>query len=127
MSSLSILGRAETLDGQPHTLTKRSSPAGKAFLVLGSARHAPAIGTEEQIAEGAPQQIGDPALCQVVRSIVDHVTALAQAPEIALSVVARIVIEVGSSQDHAGLPLLHYLYEIWPTSVPAAAIAPTVT
>jgi hypothetical protein len=68
----------------------------------------------------------NPPLCQVVRSIVDHVTALTQAPEIALPVVARIVIEVGSGQDHAGLTRLCRLHEVGPASGPAAAIAPTM-
>jgi hypothetical protein len=35
--------------------------------------------------------------------VVDQVTALAQAPQVAQSVIRRIVIEVGGSQNHAGL------------------------
>jgi hypothetical protein len=46
------------------------------------------IGAEEQIAEGAAQKIGDPPLCQVVRPIMDHVAALAQALEVAQPVIA---------------------------------------
>jgi hypothetical protein len=34
------------------------------------------IGTEEQIAEGAAQQISDPPVCQMVWAIMDHVAAL---------------------------------------------------
>src|SRR5215472_2429254 len=36
------------------------------------------------------------------------------------------MIEVGSGQDHPGLPLLDYLDEIGPTSDAAAAIAPDI-
>jgi hypothetical protein len=112
------------LQAPTYLMSAHRSPARKAgFSVLGGgARRAPAIGTEEQIAEGTPQQIGDPALCQVVRSIVDHVTALAQAPEIALSVVARIVVEVGSSQDHAGLTRLRHLHEVGPAGGPDCSV-----
>ena len=41
-------------------------------------------------------------------------------------VVAGIVIEVGSSQDHAGLTCLRRLHEVGPAGGAAAAIAPTV-
>ena len=50
--------RREPLDGQPHTLTKRSAViTGKKScrLVLGGGRSAPAIGAEEQIAKCTPQ------------------------------------------------------------------------
>jgi hypothetical protein len=87
-------------------------------------------------ARGGPQSIVDrrrikqafaPPLRQVVRAIVNHVTALAQALEIALPVVARIVIEMCSGEDHAGLSLLCRLHEVGPAGGPAAAIAPTMT
>lgn len=60
-----------------------------------------------------------------MRAIVEHVTALAQALEVAPPVIAGIVIKMCGGQDHSGLPLLYCLHEIRPTSVPAAAIAPT--
>ncbi len=50
--------RREPLDGQPHTLTKRSAVIiGKKScrLVLRGGRSAPAIGAEEQIAKCTPQ------------------------------------------------------------------------
>lgn len=40
------------------------------------------IGAEKQIAERPAQQVGDPPLRQMVRTIVDYVAALAQALEI---------------------------------------------
>jgi hypothetical protein len=54
----------------------------------------------------------------------DHVTALAEAFEVAHPVIAGVMIEVGSGQDYTGLPLLHSLHEIGPTSSAAAAGAP---
>jgi hypothetical protein len=41
------------------------------------------IGSEKQIAEGAAQQVGEPPLCPMVWAIMDQVTALAQALEVA--------------------------------------------
>jgi hypothetical protein len=40
------------------------------------------IGAEKQITERTAQQIGDPPLRQMVRTIMDYVAALAQALEI---------------------------------------------
>ena len=76
------------------------------------------------MAERAPKHIADPPLHQVVRAIVDHVAALAQALEIALSVVARVVIEVCRGQNHTGVPGLRRFDEIRPARRAAAAIAP---
>jgi hypothetical protein len=45
----------------------------------------------------------------MVRAIVDHVAALAQALQIAPPVVTRVVVEVRRSQDHAGVPDLRGL------------------
>jgi hypothetical protein len=82
---------------------------------------------EEQIAEGATQEIGDPPLRQMMRPIVDHVATLAQALEIAQAVIARVMIEMRCGQDDAGLPYLCRFHEIGPASRPAAAVAPGVT
>jgi len=40
------------------------------------------VWTEEQIAEGAAQQVVDPPLYQMVRPVVDQVTALAEASQV---------------------------------------------
>jgi hypothetical protein len=58
--------------------------------------------------------VGDPSLRQVVRAIVDHMAALAQALQIAQPVVARVVIEVDGGQPHACVPNLCYFDEIGP-------------
>jgi hypothetical protein len=63
----------------------------------------------------------------MVRTIVDHVAALAEALEITQPVIARVVIEVRCSQDDTGLPQLRCFFEIGPPGRPAAAIAPGVT
>jgi hypothetical protein len=60
----------------------------------------------------------------MVRAIVDHVAALAQALQIAPPVVTRVVVEVRRSQDHAGVPDLRGFDEIGPARRPTAAIAP---
>jgi hypothetical protein len=57
------------------------------------------MGTEEQIAERPTYQVGDSPLRQMVRTIVDHVAALAEALEITQPIIARVVIEVRCSQD----------------------------
>src|SRR5882762_5526441 len=63
----------------------------------------------------------------MVRAIVDQVAALAQALEIAPTVIARVMIEVRRGQDHASSPHLCRLLEIGPSGRPAAAVAPRVT
>jgi hypothetical protein len=52
---------------------------------------------------------------------------LAQALEIAPTVIARVMIEVRRGQNHAGSPHLCRLLEIGPSGRPAAAVAPRVT
>ncbi len=62
----------------------------------------------------------------MVRPIMDHVAALAQALEITQPVIARIVIEVRRGQDDAGFPHLHRFHKIGPPGRPASAITPGV-
>jgi len=80
------------------------------------------IGAKKQVTERATQQIGDPPLRQMVRTIVNHV-ALTRAAEIAQPVVARIVIEVRRGQNDTGLAHLRCFHEIGPSGGPAAVIA----
>ena len=60
----------------------------------------------------------------MVRAIVDHVAALAQA--LAPPVVTRVVVEVGCSQNDAGVPDLGGFDEIGPARRPPPVIAPGV-
>ena len=100
------------------TLVKAGTP---------SSRHQPSrVRPEKQIAEGAAQQISEPSLRQMVRAIVDHVAALAQALQIAPPVVTRVVVKVGRSQNDAGVPDLSGFDEIGPARRPPPAIAPGV-
>ena len=84
------------------------------------------IGTEEQIPERPTQPIRDPSAGQMVRMIMDHVAALTEAFQVALPVVARIMIEMRRRQDDAGLPERHRLLDIRPSRWPAPAAAPGV-
>ena len=61
------------------------------------------VGTEEQIAEGAAQQVGDPPLCQVVRPVVDHVASLAKAFQVARPIVGRVMVEVRCGEHDTGV------------------------
>jgi len=63
---------------------------------------------------------------QMVRMIMDHVAALTQAFQVALPVVARIMIEMRRRQDDAGPPEGHRLLDIRPSCWPAPAAAPGV-
>jgi hypothetical protein len=60
-------------------------------------RRRDSLAAEKQIAEGSAQQIGDPPLDQVVRAVVDQMAALAQAFEVAQSVVSRAGLELSQS------------------------------
>ena len=62
------------------------------------------VGSEEQVARGAAEQIGNPPLRQVVRAIVGQVAALTEAAQVAQPVVGRIVIEVRGGQHDARRP-----------------------
>jgi hypothetical protein len=84
------------------------------------------IGTEEQIPERPPQQICDPSSGQMVRSIMNHVAALAETLQVALPVVARIMIEMRRRQDDAGLSERHRILDIRPSRWPAPTITPRV-
>ena len=62
----------------------------------------------------------------MVRSIMDHVAALAETFQVALPVVARIMIEMRRRQDDAGLSERHRLLDIRPSRWPAPTITPRV-
>jgi hypothetical protein len=60
-------------------------------------RRGDSLAAEKQIAEGSAQRIGDPPLDRVVRAVVDQMAALAQAFEVAQSVVSRAGLELSQS------------------------------
>jgi hypothetical protein len=58
------------------------------------------VGPEKDIAERIAQPVGDPALCQMMVAVMDHMAALAEAPQIAQPVVLRVVVEMRDGQGH---------------------------
>jgi len=82
------------------------------------------VWSEKQIAAGAAEEVGDPALRQVMRTIVQHVAALTEAAQIAQSVVGRIVIQVRGGEHDARRPHPPRLFEVGPSGDAATAIAP---
>jgi hypothetical protein len=56
----------------------------------------------------------------------DHMAALAEAFQVALTVVARVMIEMCRRQDDAGLAELHRFLDIRPSRWPTPAVAPRV-
>ena len=63
----------------------------------------------------------------MVRPVVDHVAALTQAAQVLETVIARIVIEVGSGQNDAGLTHASRLFDIGSAGRTAMVIAPGLT
>jgi hypothetical protein len=51
----------------------------------------------------------------MMRAIMDHMAALAEAFQVALTIVARIMIEMCRRQDDASLAELHRLLDIRPS------------
>ena len=85
------------------------------------------VGPEKDIAQRIAQPVGDPALRQMVVPVVDHVAALAEAPQIAQPVVLRVVVEMRGGQDHPRRAHLDRLDERGPAGRPATAVAPGLT
>jgi hypothetical protein len=87
------------------------------------------IRTEEQVADRAPQQIGDAATRQMMRAIVYQVAALAKAAQISRTIIAGIVIEVGRREHDAASPdaccFLNILPSCWLTPIAAPDVSPT--
>ena len=62
----------------------------------------------------------------MVRAIMDYMATLAEASQVAQSVVARIMIEVRRRQDDAGLSECRLLLDVRPSRWPALTITPNV-
>ena len=82
------------------------------------------IRTKEKIAERAPQQIGDPPPCQMVRTVVDQMATLAKTSEVTWPIVCWVVIEVRRGKNDTRVPDAGCLLEVRPAGGPTAAIAP---
>jgi hypothetical protein len=59
------------------------------------------IQAEKKIADGPAAQVGQPPLRDVMRSIMDHVAALAEALEIGRIAVRRVMVEMRCREDDA--------------------------
>jgi hypothetical protein len=84
------------------------------------------VRTKEEIAEGTAQEVGDPALRQMMRAVVDQMTALAQAAQVGGPIVARIVIEMGGGEHDTGVPYPGCLDDIGPVRRAPALITPSM-
>src|SRR3954447_19857404 len=85
------------------------------------------VRAEKQVTERAAQQIGDPPLLKVMGPVVDQMATLTEASQVLETVIARIVIEVGSGQNDAGLACVSRFFDIGPASRAAVVIAPGLT
>jgi hypothetical protein len=83
------------------------------------------VRTKEKIAEGAPQKVGDPPPCQMVRTVVDQMATLAKTSEVTWPIVCRVVIEVRGGKNDTRVPDAGCLFEVRPARRPTAAIAPS--
>ena len=62
----------------------------------------PPVWAEEQVTDGVAASVGDPPLGEVMRPVVDHVAALAEAFQVAQPVVGRVVVKVRRGKHDAG-------------------------
>jgi hypothetical protein len=82
------------------------------------------VEAQEQVRGGVATPVGNPALSAMIRRVVKHVAALAEALEITQPVVGGIMIEVrGGQYDPRGAPRNHR-QQVRPARPPAMAIAP---
>jgi len=83
-----------------------------------------AVEAEEQIAQGAPAQDGDPKAVAVFGPVMRQVTAPAQGDEVAPPVVGRIVVAVTGSKHDTACPVLRVLDNVRPGRRLAGAVDP---
>ena len=82
------------------------------------------IRTEEEITECQTPPVGDPALHQMVRPIVQHVAALTEGPQIFQPIVGGIAVQVRRCKHDAGHPEPSCLHKVGPTGRTSTAISP---
>ena len=82
------------------------------------------IRTKEEIADCRAPAVSDPALCQMVRPIVQHVAALTERAQILWPIVGRIAVEVRRCEHDARHPKPSCLHKVWPAGGPSSAIPP---
>ena len=74
--------------------------------------------------DAATPPVGDPALHQMVRPIVQHVAALTEGPQIFQPIVGGITVEVRRCEHDARHPEPSCLHKVGPTSWTSTAIPP---
>ena len=82
------------------------------------------VGSEEQVGQGVAASIGDPALRQVMRPVVQQVAALAEGPQVGEPVVCGIAVEMGGGKHDAGGTQPDGLDQVGPPGWPAPAVPP---
>jgi hypothetical protein len=82
------------------------------------------VRTKEEIAERRAPAVSDPALRQMVRSIVQHVTALTERAQILSPIVGRIAVQMRRCEHDAGHPNARRLHKVRPAGRPPSAIPP---
>jgi hypothetical protein len=82
------------------------------------------IDAEEQIAESAAHEDGGFDAPTVLGAVVEQMAALAERAQVAGPRVARVVVEMGGGEHHAGLLEVAILAVGRPSDCPAPAIAP---
>jgi hypothetical protein len=78
----------------------------------------------EQVTQGHAQPVGDEALREVVWAVVQHVTALAQAFQVAQVIMRRVMVEVSGGEDDAGGALGGQLSRRGACTAPAVSVPP---
>lgn len=78
----------------------------------------------EQIIKCQAQPVGDPALGKVVRPVVQHAAALAQALEVARVIVRRVMVQMRGRQHDAGGARRFQIGRAGPGTAPPSAVAP---
>jgi hypothetical protein len=86
--------------------------------------HQRGIRPKEQITEGSASSIGDPVLCQMMRSVLQHMAALTERAQICHSIIGWIGVQVSRREHDARHPEPCCFQEIWPSSQPFAAVPP---
>jgi hypothetical protein len=82
------------------------------------------IRTEEEITECQTPPVGDPALHQMVRPIVQHVAALTEGLQISQPIVGGIAVQVRRREYDARHPEPSCLHKVGPTGRTSTAMPP---
>ena len=83
-----------------------------------------AILAEEQVTNCPTPPVGEPALRQVERPVMQHVAPLAQAPQVGEPVIGGIVVEMRRGQHDTGQTNIRNLDEVGPSRRAAAPVPP---